>query len=137
VHSSFDWIQTQYVRSVALIGDDHILSASDDHTVCVTQLSSSTVAARKQLSYHAFCFTALPDARFAVCGYDGNAALFDAPATVADILKAHGADAFPEAAPPASALAVSEPLPPLQDAVVRVAAGQMTAAAACRELISD
>jgi hypothetical protein len=32
--------------------------------------------------------------------------------------------------------AVAEPLQPLQDAVVRVAAGEQTAAAACRDLIS-
>jgi hypothetical protein len=42
----------------------------------------------------------------------------------------------PRTAAAVSALAVAEPLPPLQNAVVRVAAGEQTAAAACRDLIS-
>jgi hypothetical protein len=72
-----------------------------------------------------------------VCGANSpDAELIDAPAAAADILKAHGAAASPAATAAASALAVAEPLPPLQNAVVRVAAGEQTAAAACRELIS-
>jgi hypothetical protein len=131
-----DWLHTWRANSVTIVGADHILSASDDHTVCVTQLSSSTVVARTELSYFFYHATVLPDGRLAVYGDYGYAALFDAPAPAADILKAHGAAAFPEAAADASMLAVTEPLPPLQDAVVRVAVGQMTAAGACRELIS-
>jgi WD40 repeat protein len=108
-----DWIHTDIVYSVAFVGDDHILSASYDHTVCVTQLSSSAVVARIKLSYKANWAAALPDGRLAVSGADGNAALIDAPAAAADILKDHGAAAFPEAAAAASALAVVEPLSPL------------------------
>jgi WD40 repeat protein len=126
-----DWLHTNSVNSVTIVGDDHILSASDDHTVCVTQLSSSTVVARTKLSFEVECAAALPDGRLAVC-CGGNAALIDEPGAAADILQA----AYPEAAAASSALAVAEPLPPLQDAVVRVAAGEQTAAAACRVLIS-
>jgi WD40 repeat protein len=118
-----DWLHTSYVNSVAIIGDDHILSASFDNTVCVTQLSSSTVVARTKLSYAVYCAAALPDGRLAVCCAGGFAALLDAPIAVADILKAHGAAASPGAAAAASALAVAKPLPSLQDTVVRVSSG--------------
>jgi hypothetical protein len=101
-----------------------------------TALSSSTVIAHAELSFPVDCVAAMPDGRLAACGYNGNAALINAPVAAADILKAHGAAAFPGTAEAGSALAITEPLPPLQDAVVRVAAGQMTAADACRELIS-
>jgi hypothetical protein len=131
-----DWLHKGWIDSMVLIGDGHILSASLDHTVCVTQLSSRTVVARTKLSYKASCAAILPDGRLAVCGSDGNAALIDAPAPVADALKALGATLFPEVAAAASALAITDSLPPLQNAVVRVAAGTLTAAAACRDLIS-
>jgi WD40 repeat protein len=75
--AALDWLLTDWVVSVVIIGDDHILSASHDHTVCVTQLSSSAVVARKYLSYEVECTAALPDGRLAVCGYSGNAALID------------------------------------------------------------
>jgi hypothetical protein len=121
---------------VALIGDDHILSASGDHTVCVTQLSSSTVLSRTKMCYSVQCAASLPDGRLTVCGLSGNASLIDAPAATANILKAHGAAAFSKAAAAVSALVVPELLPPLQDAVVRVAAGTLTATTACHDLIS-
>jgi hypothetical protein len=130
-----DWLHTSPVNSVAIVGDDHILSAGD-HTVCVTQLSSKAVVARTELSYFVYSAATLPDGRLAVCGYPGTASIIDAPAVAADIRKAQDAAAFPEPAATASTLAVAEPLPPLQNGIVRVAAGQMTAAAACRELIS-
>jgi hypothetical protein len=79
---------------VVFIGDDHILSASGDHTVCVTQLSSGTIAARTKLGYEAGCAAILPDGRLAVCIARGNAALTDAPAAAADVLKTHGAATF-------------------------------------------
>jgi WD40 repeat protein len=85
-----DWLHTQWVNSVTIVGDDHILSASNDHTVCVTQISSSIAVARATLSYEVYYAATLPDGRLAVCGYGGNAALVDAPAGAADILKAHG-----------------------------------------------
>jgi hypothetical protein len=129
-----DWLHTNCVNSLALIGHDHILSTSSD-TVCVTQLSSSTVIARTRPSCTARCAATLPDGRLAVCRNE-SAALIDAPAAAADVLKAHGAAAFPEAATGPSALAIAEQLSPLQDSVVRVAAGEQTAAVACRDLIS-
>jgi WD domain, G-beta repeat len=131
-----DWLHSSLVNFVALFGDDHILSTSKDYTLCVTQLSSSAVVARTELSDVVMYAAALLDGRLAVCGRRGCAALIDAPDTAADVLTALGAAAFPEAAAASSALAVAEPLPPLQDAVVRVATGEQTAAAACRELIS-
>jgi hypothetical protein len=88
------------------------------------------------MSYLVTSAAALPDGRLAVCGYSSNAALIDAPAAAADILRVHGAATFPGAVTDASALAIAVPLPPLPDAVVRVAAGERTAAVACRELIS-
>jgi hypothetical protein len=130
----FDWFHTDWVNPVALIGDDHILSASHDHTLCVTQISTGSIVARMELGSPVHCAAALPDGRLAVCGR--NASLIDAPAAAANILKAHGALAFQKASATASQSVVAEPLPPLQDAVVRVAAGALTAAAACRELIS-
>jgi hypothetical protein len=104
--------------------------------VCLTQLSSSAVVARAKLSYIVNCAAALPDDRLAVCGRRGNAALIGAPAAAADVVKAHDAAVIPDAGEDVSAPAIPEPLPPLQDAVVRVAAGVLTAAAACRDLIS-
>jgi WD40 repeat protein len=83
---------------VALIGDDYILSASDDHTVCISELSSSTVVARIKLSFPVNCAASLPDGRLAVCGREGSAALVDAPAWAAGTLTAHGAAPFPDAA---------------------------------------
>jgi hypothetical protein len=131
-----DWIHTLPVNFVCLIGADHILSASDDATVCVTELSSGAVVARTELNYFVNCAATLPDGRLDVCGRRGSATLIDAPAAAADILKAHGAAAFPEAVAASPALSVADSLPRLQDAVVRVAAGEQTATAACRDLIS-
>jgi WD domain, G-beta repeat len=131
-----DWLHTAPVCSAAIIGDDNILSASYDRTVCVAQVSSNTVVARTEQSYEVYYAAGLPDGRLAVCGWCGNAALIDAPAAAAEVLKAHSAAAIPGAAAAASVLAVAGPLPPLQDAVVRVATGELTAAAACRDLIS-
>jgi hypothetical protein len=131
-----DGLHTNFVGSIAIIGEDHILSASHDGTACVTQLSPSVVVARTALSYYVYCAAILPDGRLAVCGFGGNAALIDAPAAAAGILKTHGKAAFPEAAAADSVLAVAEPLTLQQDAVVREAAGEQTVAAACREHIS-
>jgi hypothetical protein len=44
----------------------------------------------------------------------------------------HAAAAFPETEAGASAPAVAEPRPPPQGAIVRLSAGALTAAAACR-----
>jgi hypothetical protein len=73
---------------VAFVGDDHILSASEDHTLCVTQLSFSTVVARTWLRYRVKSVAA-------VCSDVGPAALIDAPAADAHIFKAHGGAAIP------------------------------------------
>jgi hypothetical protein len=104
--------------------------------VCITRLSSGIVVARTKLSYEFYCAATLPDGSHAVSGYGGHAALVDEPADAADILKAHGAAAFPETAAEPSALAIAEPLSPLQNSVVLVAAGALTARVACRDLIS-
>jgi hypothetical protein len=71
-----------------------------------------------------------------VCGLRENAALIDAPAAAADFLRANGSAVLPKSAPAESTPIVVEPLPPLQYAVVRVAAGELSAADACRGLIS-
>jgi hypothetical protein len=131
-----DWFHNEPVRSVALIGDDHILSALDDTTVCITQmLSSRTVVAHTKMRHPARCAAVLLEGRLAVCSRT-NSLLIDAPAAAADILKAHSAVALPEDAASVLALALAEPLPPLQGALVRVAAGALTAAAACRDIIA-
>jgi WD domain, G-beta repeat len=132
----FDWLHTRWVDSVALIGDDRILSTSFDSTLCLTQISSSAVVARAELSNEPRFAAALPDGRLAVCGVRGYAALIEAPTAAADVVKRQGAAALPESASAASSLAVAGQLPPLQDALVRVAAGELTAAAVCRDLIS-
>jgi WD40 repeat protein len=76
------------IQSVAIIGDDHILTATD-HSVCATQLSSTAVVGLTRLLLYLICATALPDSRIALCGLGGSAAVFDAPAAAADILRAH------------------------------------------------
>jgi hypothetical protein len=86
--------------------------------VCVTQLSSGTVAARTKLRYEAGCAAILPDGRLAGCIARGNAALTVAPAAAADVLKAHGAATFAGATATKMSLVVGEPPPPPQDAVV-------------------
>jgi WD40 repeat protein len=111
-----DWIHADWVLSVAVIGDDLIFSASRDSTVCIAQPLSDTVVARTELSYGIFSAACLADGRLAVCGDGGNAVFINAPAAATDILRAHGATEFPGAAAAASALAVAEPLTPLQDA---------------------
>jgi WD40 repeat protein len=50
-----DWLHKTFVNSVALIGDGHILSASYDHAVCTSQLSSSTAVERKDVSFPVNC----------------------------------------------------------------------------------
>jgi WD domain, G-beta repeat len=128
-----DWVHTRWVNSVAFIGDDYILSAGDQ-AVCITQLSSNTVITRTRLCYRAFSAVALPGGCLFVCGLSGNASRIDAPAAAAAIFNGQDAAAFTESLTVASTIAV-EPLPPLQNAVVRVAAGDLRASAACRELI--
>jgi WD40 repeat protein len=53
------WFHTDWVNSVAIIGDDHILSASHDHNVCVTQISTGLIVARKDLRTPVHCAAAL------------------------------------------------------------------------------
>jgi WD40 repeat protein len=43
-----DWLHTGWIRCVVLIGGDHILSASGDYTVCVTQRSHPALSSRTQ-----------------------------------------------------------------------------------------
>jgi WD40 repeat protein len=103
--SVLTWFNGWEFRLGSLIGDDHILLATDVSTVCVTQLPSKTVVVCTMLGYRIQCPAILPDGRLAVCGNGSSAMLIDAPAPVADILKAHGAVAYPGAAAAASALA--------------------------------
>jgi hypothetical protein len=74
------------------------LSASADHTLWVSQLSSRAVVARTKLSYIVNCAAIVPGGRLAVCGKEsgGETGIIDAPSAAADVLKAHGAAAFPE-----------------------------------------
>jgi hypothetical protein len=92
-------------------------------------MNTSSLSQSEELSCYPLCAAPLADGRLAVCCV-GSPALIDAPAAAADILKAHGAAAFPEAAAAASVPAVAELLSPLQDAVAHVAADEVTASAA-------
>jgi hypothetical protein len=88
--------------------------------------SHPALSTRAQRLATVYCTDTLLDGRLALYGWRRNATLIDAPAATADILKAQGAAAFPEAGATASALAVAESLPPLHDAVVRVASREKT-----------
>jgi hypothetical protein len=107
-----DWIHMDWVRSMALIGGDHISSLSYDCTMCIAQLSSRTVVGRTALEWVSSA-GALPDGRLYVFLGTGNAALLDAPAAAGDIHKAHGAAPLAGATAAASVLAVAEELPQL------------------------
>jgi WD40 repeat protein len=88
--SVLTWFSGWEIRLGSLIGDDHILLATDVSTVCVTQLSSKNVVACTMLGYGIQCPAVLLDGILALCGNGSSAMLIDAPAPVADVLKAHG-----------------------------------------------
>jgi hypothetical protein len=96
-------VHANSVFSVALIGADHLLSASSDRTLCVTSVSAGAEVARVHLAFHAQCAAVACDGRLAVSGSHGGAALVPAPAAAAAIVRAHALALFPAAALAAAA----------------------------------
>jgi WD40 repeat protein len=114
-------VHTDWVRSVAIVGADHALSASRDGTVCVSDLSSGALVAGVQLSFDVFTAAVTRNGRIAVAGLGGCPAIFPAPVEAAAIFRAHAAAAStaPAVGMPASTLARTAASEDEREAVLR------------------
>jgi hypothetical protein len=123
LQSVFNGLHENSVWMVQLIGDDHILSASADQTLCLTNLTivNGSLVSRTYMSFGILCVAVLGDGRVAVCGYNGNASLIKASDAATEVLAAYAGARRP---------------PQLQAALANVLVGQAVAADACRNLIT-
>jgi WD domain, G-beta repeat len=114
-------LHSDSVRAVVLAGAGHLLSGSEDETLCVTALSTGETLARTRLPFPVLDAAVAMDGRLAVCGRYGAAAVISAPPAAAELLEAHAAAARP---------------PLLQNALQCVFMGAATPSDVCLQLVT-
>jgi hypothetical protein len=125
---SFDKLHSGPVWSLAILGYDHVLSASYDKTVSLTSLETAKPVAQVQVPFQVHSAEVVKGGRVAAVGNASNvgmkAMIFSPPAAAAQITRK-----YPEKG--CGALQT-----PLYQALVDVLAGTLSPAAACASTIN-
>jgi WD40 repeat protein len=88
-----DNAHADFVWAVALVGDAHVLSASGDGGLCVSDLESGALVFQEKLPFFAYAAAVTRDGRIAAAGTSGKAVLLSAPAEAAAVFRGHAAAA--------------------------------------------
>jgi WD40 repeat protein len=90
-----DNLHSNWVYPVALVDGDHMLTASWDKTVCISNVRSGAVLSRFELPFDVYSAAVTWDGRVAAAGDSASAVLLPAPAEAAHLLMCHNAAARP------------------------------------------
>lgn len=91
LHSLGNW-HLGNVRSINLLSDRHILTASTDRRLALTDFRSGDLMHEVELDFHIYDEAITLDGRIATCGSkhgNGSAIIFSAPAPIAKIIRAN------------------------------------------------